>query len=70
MGGVLFRILKRQTTKHQFLKSPHLLGGCDLTLTAVVLVAPIRTVTEAVAAEASDDAVDPISTGKESRRTL
>lgn len=40
------------------------------TLTAVVLVAPIRTVTEAVAAEASDDAVDPIGAGEESRRAL
>lgn len=41
-----------------------------LRLTAVVLVAPIRTVAEAVAAEASDDAVDPICAGEESRRAL
>lgn len=47
-----------------------LLGSCDWTLTAVVLVAPIRTVAEAVAAEATDDAVDTISTGEEGRRTL
>lgn len=44
--------------------------SCDPRLTAVVLVAPIRTVTEAVAAESPDDAVDPVSAGKESRRTL
>lgn len=52
------------------LKRPFPLESCDLTLTAVVLVAPIRTVAEAVAAEASDDAVDPICTGEESRRAL
>lgn len=52
------------------LKRRHSLGSCDLTLTAVVLVAPVRTVAEAVAAEAPDDAVDAVCTGKESRRTL
>lgn len=37
---------------------------------AVLLVAPIRTVAEAVAAEASNDAVDAVSAGEERRRTL
>ena len=39
--------------------------GCPVTLTAVLFVTPIRTVTESIAAEASDDAVDTISTGEE-----
>lgn len=52
------------------LKGRYSLGSCDLTLTAVVLVAPVRTVAEAVAAEAADDAVDAVCTGKESGRTL
>lgn len=38
--------------------------SCDR-LTAVLLVTPVRTVTEAVTAETSDDAVDAISTGEE-----
>lgn len=37
---------------------------------AVLLVAPVRTVTEAVTAEASDDAVDAISAGEERRGAL
>lgn len=39
-------------------------------LTAVFLIAPVRTVAEAVAAETSDDAVDAVSTGEECRGTL
>lgn len=39
-------------------------------LTAVLLVTPVRTVTEAVTAEASDDAVDTISAGEERRGAL
>lgn len=34
-------------------------------LTAVFLIAPIRTVAEAVAAETADDAVDAVGTGEE-----
>lgn len=45
-------------------------NGCRVRLTAVLLVTPVRTVTEAVAAEASDDAVDAISTGEECRGAL
>lgn len=45
------------------------IGSC-MTLTAVFLITPIRAVTEAITAEASDDAVDTISTGKECRGTL
>lgn len=37
---------------------------------AVLLVAPVRTVAEAVAAEASDDAVDAIGAGEERRGAL
>lgn len=44
--------------------------GSHVTLTAVLLVTPIRTVAEAVTAEASDDAVDTISTGEECRGAL
>lgn len=39
-------------------------------LTAVFLIASVRTVAEAVAAETSDDAVDAVSTGEERRGTL
>ena len=39
-------------------------------LTAVVLVAPVRTVGEPVAAEASDDAVDAVGAGEEGGGTL
>lgn len=39
-------------------------------LTAVFLITPIRTVAEAVAAEASDDAVNAVGTGEEGRSTL
>lgn len=44
--------------------------GCRVTLTAVLLITPVGTVTEAVAAEASDDAVDTISAGEERRGAL
>lgn len=37
----------------------------ELRLTAIFLVAPVRTVAEAVAAEASDDAMDAIGAGEE-----
>lgn len=45
-------------------------GGCRGILTAVILVAPVRTVTEAVTTEAPDDTVDPVGTGEERRSTL
>lgn len=41
-----------------------------LGLTAVFLIAPVRTVAEAVAAETPDDAVDAVSAGEECRGTL
>lgn len=41
-----------------------------MTLTAVLLVTPIRAVAEAVTAETSDDAVDTIGTGEECRGAL
>ncbi len=44
--------------------------GCHVRLTAVLLVTPVWTVTEAVTAEASDDAVDTIRTGEERRGAL
>lgn len=44
--------------------------SCRVRLTAVLLVAAVGTVTEAVTAEASDDAVDAISTGEERRSAL
>lgn len=48
----------------------HLRAVSYVTLTAVFLIAPIRTVTEAVAAEASDDAVDAVGTREECRGAL
>lgn len=45
-------------------------GGCRGILTAVILVAPVRTVTEAVTTEAPDDTVDPVGTGKKRWSTL
>lgn len=44
--------------------------GCRVRLTAVLLITPVGTVAEAVATEASDDAVDAISAGEECRGTL
>lgn len=41
-----------------------------LPLTAVLLIAAIRTVLEAVAPEAADDAVDPTGTGEERGTTF
>lgn len=41
-----------------------------LGLTAVFLIAPVRTVAEAVAAETPDDAVDAVGAGEERRGTL
>lgn len=38
--------------------------GCHVKLTAVLLIAPVGAVTEAVTAEAPDDAVDTISAGE------
>lgn len=46
------------------------LGAHQRVTSAVLLVAPVRTVAEAVAAEASDDAVNAVSAGEERRRTL
>lgn len=45
-------------------------SGCHVRLTAVFLITPVRTIAEAVAAEASNDAVDTVSAGEECRRTL
>lgn len=45
-------------------------GGCRGILTAVILVAPVRTVTEAIATEPPDDTVDPVGTGKKRWSTL
>lgn len=39
-------------------------------LTAVVFITPVRTVTKAITLETSNNAVDPIGTGKERRCTL
>lgn len=45
-------------------------GTIHVRLTAVFLVAPIRTVTEAVTSESPDDAVDAIGAGEECRGTF
>lgn len=44
--------------------------GCHVKLTAVLLITPVRTVTEAITAEAPDDAVDTIRAGEERRGAL
>ena len=59
------------TTGRDIMRHNAIIGiGCRVTLTAVLLVTPVGTVTEAVAAEASDDAVDAISAGEERRGAL
>lgn len=63
--------------RHQWALNPDEKGGAGhlravsyVTLTAVFLITPIRTVTEAVAAETSDDAVDAVGTREKCRGAL